>query len=69
MEYRHDGVAEMKLVGKLTDEELERKIADGSMRAELKAAATAEGKPWDEAEWEYAVQLFGYTELDKSAPK
>ena len=59
----------MKLVGKLTDEELERKIADGSMRAELKAATEAEGKPWDEAEWEYAMQLFGYADLNKGAPK
>ena len=59
----------MKLAGKLTEEELERKIADGSLRAELKAEMEAEGKPWNEAEWEYATQLFGYAELDKSAPK
>ena len=54
---------------KLTEEELERRIADGSLKAELKAEMAAEGKPWNEGEWEVATQIFGYTELDKSAPK
>ena len=59
----------MKLVGKLTAEELERKIADGSLKAELEAELEAEGKPWNELEWQVATQIFGYTELDESAPK
>ena len=59
----------MKLVGKLTKEELERRIADGSLRAELKAEVEAEGKTWSEIEWEVATQIFGYTDLDKNAPK
>jgi uncharacterized protein YfiM (DUF2279 family) len=54
---------------KLTAEELERKIADGSLRAELKAEMEAEGKPWSEIEWQVATQIFGYTELDEGAPK
>ena len=57
----------MKLVGNLTEEELERKIADGSLKAETKAAMAAENKPWSEADWEYAMQMFGYAELDKGA--
>jgi hypothetical protein len=59
----------MKLVGKLPKEELERRIADGSLRAELKAEVEAEGKTWSEIEWQVATQIFGYTELDESAPK
>jgi hypothetical protein len=59
----------MKLVGKLTEEELERKIADGSLKAELKAEMVAEGKPWSEIEWQVATQIFGYTELDEDATK
>ena len=59
----------MKLVGKLTEEELERKIADGSLKAELKAEMAAAGKPWSEIEWQVATQIFGYTELDEAAPK
>ena len=59
----------MKLVGKLTEAELERRIADGSLKAELKAELAAEGKTWSEIEWQVATQIFGYTELDESAPK
>jgi uncharacterized protein YfiM (DUF2279 family) len=58
----------VKLVGKLTKEELEQKISDGSLKAELKAELDAEGKQWSEIEWDVATQIFGYTELDKSAP-
>jgi hypothetical protein len=59
----------MKLVGKLTEAELEQKIADGSLKAELKAEVAAEGKPWSEIEWEVATQIFGYADLDRNAPK
>jgi hypothetical protein len=47
-------------LGRLTEAELERQIADGSLKARLKAEVAAEGKPWNEAEWEVATQLFGY---------
>jgi uncharacterized protein YfiM (DUF2279 family) len=59
----------MKLVGKLTEAELERRIADGSLKAELKAELAAEGKTWSEIEWQVATQIFGYTELDDNAPE
>jgi UDP-N-acetylglucosamine 1-carboxyvinyltransferase len=37
-------------LGRLTEAELERQIADGSLKARLKAEVAAEGKPWNEAD-------------------
>jgi hypothetical protein len=56
------------MIGKLTEEELERVLLDGSMKRDTKADYQARGEKWDEGYWRYCLQLFGYSYCEPDPP-
>ena len=57
------------MIGKLTEEELERVLLDGSMKRDTKADYQARGEKWDEGYWRYCLQLFGYSYCEPDPPE
>ncbi len=53
----------------MTLNNLKRVLEDGSLKRRLVAEGAARGEKWNEGEWRYCLQLFGFSYCEPDPPE